>query len=203
MCNDTNGQAGPMKARRDFHLSTKVNENLRQEQGQQNSFIPKNERTRERGKDHSPRNYKQNWNGLINIGDLFSRKSLPPHHLHKIGGNTNIKTLNGVNTKTLDGKITNGKITNGENRVKAEDSLQNRCGSHIARTLRTRRCVSRFLLTGNSDSIVSDGNVDRTPRRTHIFLGLVSLRSVLYLLVPCRRSSHVHRLKAQGPSRLR
>ena len=28
-----------------------------------------------------------------------------------IGGNTNIKTLNGVNTKTLNGKITNVKIT--------------------------------------------------------------------------------------------
>ena len=29
----------------------------------------------------------------------------------KIGGNTNIKTLHGVNTKTLNGEITSGKNT--------------------------------------------------------------------------------------------
>ena len=44
---------------------------------------------------------------------LISRNLLPLH-LHKMGGNTNIKTLNGVNTKTHNGEITNGKITNGE-----------------------------------------------------------------------------------------
>ena len=32
----------------------------------------------------------------------------------EIGGNTNIKTLNGVNAKTPNGKITQGEITQGE-----------------------------------------------------------------------------------------
>ena len=46
------------------------------------------------------------------IGGLISRNLLPLHHLHKIGGNTNvnIKTLNGVDTKTPNDGITNGKV---------------------------------------------------------------------------------------------
>ena len=44
----------------------------------------------------------------------ISRNLLPLHHLHKNGGNTNIKTLNGVNTKTHNGEITNCKTANGE-----------------------------------------------------------------------------------------
>ena len=47
-CNDTNRNAGPMKARTDYQLTTKVLEGLREEQGRQNSFIQKNERTRQR-----------------------------------------------------------------------------------------------------------------------------------------------------------
>ena len=31
-----------------------------------------------------------------------------------MSGNTNIESLNGVNTKTLNGEITNGQITNGK-----------------------------------------------------------------------------------------
>ena len=47
-CNDTNRQAGPMKARKNHPLTTKVLEGLREEQGRQNFFIPQNERTRQR-----------------------------------------------------------------------------------------------------------------------------------------------------------
>ena len=56
---------------------------------------------------------------------LSGRNLLPLHHLHKIGGNTNIKTLNGVNPKTLNGEITKCKITRSQvvERVKAPDSL--------------------------------------------------------------------------------
>ena len=47
-CNDEDRQAEPMKARKDFRLTTKILASLRQEQGRQNSFIPKNGRTRPR-----------------------------------------------------------------------------------------------------------------------------------------------------------
>ena len=47
-CNDEDRQAGPMKARKDFRPTTKIVASLRQEQGRQNSFVPKNERTRQR-----------------------------------------------------------------------------------------------------------------------------------------------------------
>ena len=42
----------------------------------------------------------------------MSRNLLLPHHPHTIGdnSNTNIKTLNGVDTKTPNGEITSGKI---------------------------------------------------------------------------------------------
>ena len=47
-CNDEDRQAGPMKARKDFRPTTKMLASLRQEQGRQNSFIPKIERMRQR-----------------------------------------------------------------------------------------------------------------------------------------------------------
>ena len=59
--------------------------------------------------------------------------------------------------------------------VKATDALQNLCGSHFARFLSTRRFFQGVSLTGNSDSVVSDGGEDRTSRRTHISLCPVSL----------------------------
>ena len=74
--------------------------------------IPTLRKMRDQSKDHSTKNCKRNWNGWVKIEWLISRNLLPLHHLHKIGGNmnTNIKTLNGMNTKTLNGEITNGKI---------------------------------------------------------------------------------------------
>ena len=45
-CNDEDRQAGPMKARRDFRPTTKILASLRQEEGRQIFFIPKNERMR-------------------------------------------------------------------------------------------------------------------------------------------------------------
>ena len=88
----------------------------------------------------------------------ISRNLLPLHQPHKIGGNTDIKTLNGVNTKTPNGEITNGEITSGK-KVKATDSLQNLCGSHFARILRILRFSQGVSLTNNSDSLASDGEV--------------------------------------------
>ena len=48
VCNDDDRQAGPMRARKDFKTTTKILTSLRQEQRRQNSFIPKNERVRQR-----------------------------------------------------------------------------------------------------------------------------------------------------------
>ena len=55
VCNDDDRQAGPMRARKDFRSVTKILTRLRQEQGRQNSFIPKNERVRQRPFDESLR----------------------------------------------------------------------------------------------------------------------------------------------------
>ena len=64
-CNDEDRQAGPMKARKDFGPTTKILASLRQEQGRQNSFIPKNERMRQRPFDEALRAksewMSQNW----------------------------------------------------------------------------------------------------------------------------------------------
>ena len=96
-----------MKARNDFRPTAKILASLRQEQGRQNSFIPKNERMRPRPFDEALRAElewtNQDWN----------RNVLPLHHLHKFSGNTNIKTLNGVNTKTPNGEITSGEKSEG------------------------------------------------------------------------------------------
>ena len=53
-CNDTSRQAGPMKARKDYQLTTRVFEGLREEQRPQISFIPKKERTRQRPFNEEP-----------------------------------------------------------------------------------------------------------------------------------------------------
>ena len=60
----------------------------------------------------------QTWNGTAKIGKLTGRK-LPLHHLHKHGGNTNIKTLNGANAKTLNGANTIGGKSDGYRRIQA------------------------------------------------------------------------------------
>ena len=49
-----------------------------------------------------------------------------------------------------------------------------------------------FVVRGKSGSHDVAYIKNRTPRRTHIFLSLISLRSVPHLLVTCQRSSHVH-----------
>ena len=48
VCNDEDRQAGPTKARKDFKPTINILARHRQEQGRQNSFIPKNERMRQR-----------------------------------------------------------------------------------------------------------------------------------------------------------
>ena len=109
-CNDEDRRAGPMEARKDFKPTPRILASLRQERRQQNSVIPKNERMRRRPFDEALRAelewMSQNWKNLF-------LTTFPLCHLHKIGSNTNNKTLNCVNSKTLNGKITSGEITRG------------------------------------------------------------------------------------------
>ena len=70
VCNDDDRQAGPMRARKDFKPSTKILTSLRQAQGRQkNSFIPKNERMRQRPFDEALRAelewMNQHWKTLL------------------------------------------------------------------------------------------------------------------------------------------
>ena len=53
-------QCGPTSRRGDYKPTTNALIGLRQEQGRQNSYIPK---MRDQGKDHSTKNCKRNWNG--------------------------------------------------------------------------------------------------------------------------------------------
>ena len=56
VCNDDDDrQAGPMRARKDFRPTMEIFTSLRQELGRQNSFIPKNERVRQRPFDEALR----------------------------------------------------------------------------------------------------------------------------------------------------
>ena len=111
VCNDDDRQVGPMRARKDFKTTTKILTSLRQEQGRQNSFIPKNERVRQRNFSEALRTELE-WQSP-NWKNLLGRNLLPLHHPHNNGGNTNIKTLNGANTKTLNGEITSGGKSDG------------------------------------------------------------------------------------------
>ena len=54
----------------------------------------------------------QNWSGRVKIGKPTGR-NLPPHHPRNNGDNTNLKTFNGANTKTLNGEITRGGKSDG------------------------------------------------------------------------------------------
>ena len=53
--NDDDRHAGPMRARKDFKPTTQTLTDLRPEQGRQNSYIPKNERARQRTVDEALR----------------------------------------------------------------------------------------------------------------------------------------------------
>ena len=55
VCNDDDRQTGPMRARKDFEPTANILTHLRQEQGRQNSLIPKNERIRQRPFDEALR----------------------------------------------------------------------------------------------------------------------------------------------------
>ena len=74
-CNDEDRQTGPMKGREDFKPTAKILASLRQEQGRQNSFVPKNERIRQRPFDEALRAelewMSQNWKAFLATLFLF------------------------------------------------------------------------------------------------------------------------------------
>ena len=93
-------------------MRTHEKEELRQEQGEEKFYIPKNERTRQRPFDDRLQAklewFSQNWR------TYFAQPSSSASSSRKIGGyvNMSVKSLNGVDTKTLNSGITIGKITN-------------------------------------------------------------------------------------------
>ena len=89
-----------MRARKVFKLTTKILTSLRRE--------------REQGKDHSMKALRAELEWMSQNWKKPAGRNLLPHHPHNNGGNTNMKTPNGANTKTLNGEVNNGKINNGE-----------------------------------------------------------------------------------------
>ena len=90
---DDGRQAGPMRAREDFEPTAKIITSLRQEQGRQNSYIPKNERARQRPFDEA-------WRSELELAQPKLENSLIAIFflliiLDNTGGETNTKTLNG------------------------------------------------------------------------------------------------------------
>ena len=161
VCNDGR-QSGPMRARKDFKPTAKILASLRQEQGRQNSFIPKNERMRQRPFDEASRAelewMSQNWK------TCFSQPS-----------SSSSSQQYGANTKTLN-SMARSPMARSQvvERVKATDSLQTLRGSHFARLLRFRRFLHRFRVQTLANVVHATVSEDRTPRRTHIFPSLVS-----------------------------
>ena len=97
-CSEKDRQAGPMNTRKDFKPTTQVLASLPQEQGRQNSFYPKNERTRQRPFDEELQ-AKLEWlshNWRTNFAQSFFCSSFSQ------------------NAKKPNGEITNGEIRNGE-----------------------------------------------------------------------------------------
>ena len=98
---------------KDFKSTTQTLTSLRQEQGRQNSKIPKNERVRQRPFDEALRADLE-WQ-CPNWKNLTGRK-LPLHHLHNNGGNTNTK-----NTRTPRHSMARSQLVE---RVMATDSFK-------------------------------------------------------------------------------
>ena len=72
-----------------------------------------------------------------------------------------------MNTKTLSGDITKGEITSG-----GKSDGYRLCANPMWQPL------SQISRTGISECRARDGSEDSTPRRTHIFLSLVSVAHI-------------------------
>ena len=138
-------QAGLMRARKNPSPLRNLSQVFDKNKDDRIPFFP---RTREYGKDHSTKHCEQTWNGTARIGKPTGRK-LPLHHLHNNGGNTNTKTRNGANTKTLNGEILIGGKSDGYRLFQ----------SHVGFFHRFR------VLT----LFPSECRADRSPRRTQRF----------------------------------
>ena len=102
--------------------------------------------------------------------------NLPLHHHHNNGGNTN--------TKTLNGEITIGGKSEG----------------HRPSSKSHRICFHRFRVDTLATVVHATGAEDRTPRRTHTFLSVVSVshlwpRTCVWLRTCLGRVAHLRALK--------
>ena len=123
MCHDDDRQPGPMRARKDFKPTAKSLTSLRQKQGRQNSFIPKNERVKQRPFDEALRAelewQSQNWKTYW---------SQPP--------SSSSSSQQWWQHEPQDSQWRDHQEVE---RVMATDSWQILCGSHFARFLHIRR----------------------------------------------------------------
>ena len=134
------------KQEKDFNTTTKFLASLRQDQGRQNSFIPKNERMRQRPFDEALRpELKLDESNLENL--LLATFFLFIISTKLVAARTSKRSM-------ARSPMARSQVVK---RVKATDSLHGLCGSHFARFLRIRRYVQGPSLTGNSDSLVIDG----------------------------------------------
>ena len=131
MCNDDDRQVGPMRARKDFKTTTKILTSLRQEQGRQNSFIPKNERVRQRNFNEALRTELEwqspNWKNLL-VATFFLFIILTT----MVATRTSRPSM----ARTPRHSMARSQVVE---RVMAADSMQILCGSHFARFLHIRR----------------------------------------------------------------
>ena len=182
VCNDEDRQAGPMKARKDFKPTTKILASLRQEQGRQ--FFQSKERENETKTirwciasrirmDESKLEY-------LFLATFFLFNILTKLVPSRTSRLSMAWTHPMARSPMARSPTARSQVVE---RVNAADYLQKRCGRHFARFSRIRRFLFKGVsLTGNSDSLVSDGEgEDRTPRRTHMFLSLVSVPHLMAL----------------------
>ena len=129
--NDDDGQAAPMRARKDVKSTTQTLTNLRQEQGRHNSCMM----------------------AQPQLENLLVANFLFIIFTTIVAGNTNTKTLDGANSKTLNGEITSGGKSDGYRLFQIHVDF-----------------FHRFRVQTLANAVHATESEDRTPRRTHILL---------------------------------
>ena len=196
---DDDREAGPTRARRDFEPTTKINTSLRQEQGRQNSSIPKNERMRQRTFDEEFRAelewMSQDWKTFWSQPSSSSSSASSQKWWHH-------ERQDSLMARTPRHSMARSPMTRSPmatrqvvKRVMATDSLQILRGSHCARFLRIRRFVHRFRVQTLPYVVHATVGEDRTLRRTHIFQSRVVSRMPEHI----KTRAHVCGLRLDDP----
>ena len=177
VCNDDDRQAGPMRERRNSKPTTKILTSLRQEQGRHNFFYSEDRENEAKtirwsvasriGMDEST---------LVNL--LLTTFLLFIILTTMVATRTSrLSTARTPRHSMARSPMARSPMARAQvmERVTATDSWQILCGSHIARFWCVRRFVSPISRSDISGCRARDGCEDRTPRRTHIFLCLVTV----------------------------